>query len=148
MDMKLEVVTLPVSDVDRAKRFYEQLGWRFDGDFENGPDCRAVQFTPPGSAASIWIGRGLIPSAPGSVKRLVLAVFDVEATRSDLVRRGVAVSEIFHTGPPLGTPVPGPDPERNSYSSFASFSDPDGNGWVVYQVKKRLPGRGSAPPKP
>jgi len=149
MEMKLEVVTLPVSDVDRAKRFYEQLGWRLDGDFVNGPDRRAVQFTPPGSDASIWIENGLIPSAPGSVKRLVLAVFDVEAARAELVRRGIAVSEIFHTGaPPLGGPFPGLDLEQDSYSSFATFSDPDGNGWVVYQVQERLAGRGGTPPKP
>ena len=148
MEMKLEVVTLPVSDVDRAKRFYEQLGWRLDGDFMSSPDRRAVQFTPPGSEASIWIAKGLVPSAPGSVKRLVLAVFDVDAARAELLRHGIAVSEICHTGSPLGGPFPGTDPERSSYSSFATFSDPDGNGWVLYQVRERLPGRGGTPPKP
>jgi catechol 2,3-dioxygenase-like lactoylglutathione lyase family enzyme len=145
MDMKLEVVTVPVSDVDRAKRFYAQLGWRLDADFVNG-DRRVVQFTPPGSDASIWIGKGLTPSAPGSLKGLLLVVYDVVAARTDLARLGVAVSEVFHTPAPLAGPLPGPDPERKSYASFASFSDPDGNGWVMQEIKQRLPGRGSPPP--
>lgn len=145
MDMKLEVVTVPVSDVDRAKRFYEQLGWRLDADFVNG-DRRVVQFTPPGSDASIWIGRGLTTAAPGSLQGLLLVVHDVMTTRADLVRRGVGVSEVFHTPAPLASPLPGPDPERKSYASFATFSDPDGNGWLMQEIRQRLPGRGSAPP--
>ena len=145
MDMKLEVVTVPVSDVDRAKRFYEKLGWRLDADFING-DRRVVQFTPPGSDASIWIGKGLTPSPPGSLRGLLLVVFDIVAARADLVRRDVPVSEVFHTQAPLGAPLPGPDSERKSYASFLSFSDPDGNGWVVQEIRQRLPGRGSDPP--
>ena len=145
MDMKLEVVTVPVSDVDRAKRFYEQLGWRLDADFVNG-NRRVVQLTPPGSDASIWIGKGLTTAAPGSLQGLLLIVHDVETARADLARRGVKVSEVFHTGAPLGPPLPGPDPERKSYASFAAFSDPDGNGWVFQEIRQRLPGRGSAPP--
>lgn len=145
MEMKLEVVIVPVSDVDRAKRFYEQLGWRLDADFVNS-DRRVVQFTPPGSDASIWIGKGLTTSVPGGLKSLYLIVFDIEAARADLVRRGVQVSEIFHTPAPLAAPLPGPDPERRSYASFAAFSDPDGNGWVLQELRQRLPGRGSEPP--
>ena len=145
MDMKLEVVTVPVSDVDRAKGFYEQLGWRLDADFVKG-DKRVVQFTPPGSDASIWIGKGLTPSAPGSAKGLLLIVYDVVAARAELVKRGVAVSEVFHTPAPLAAPLPGPDPERKSYASFATFSDPDGNGWMFQEIRERLPGRGSTPP--
>jgi catechol 2,3-dioxygenase-like lactoylglutathione lyase family enzyme len=146
MDMKLEVVIVPVSDVDRAKHFYEQLGWRLDADFVNG-DRRVVQFTPPGSDASIWLGKGLTPSAPGSLKGVLLVVYDVMAARADLMGRGVKVSEVFHTPAPLAAPVPGPDPERKSYSSFAAFSDPDGNSWVFQEIRERLPGRGSVPPK-
>jgi catechol 2,3-dioxygenase-like lactoylglutathione lyase family enzyme len=146
MDMKLEVVTVPVSDVDRAKRFYEQLGWRLDADFVNG-DRRVVQFTPPGSDASIWLGKGLTPSPAGSLKGVLLVVFDVLAARAELVGRGIPVTEVFHTPAPLAPPVPGPDPERRSYSSFASFSDPDGNSWVFQEIRERLPGRGSTPPK-
>ena len=141
MDMKLEVVVLPVSDVDRAKRFYERLGWQLDADFVIGPDSRIVQFTPPGSAASIQFGKGLTTAAPGALQSLFLVVLDIEAVRAELVRLGVTVSEIFHKTP--GTPpVPGPDPDRKSYSSFATFSDPDGNGWLLQEVKTRLPGRG------
>jgi catechol 2,3-dioxygenase-like lactoylglutathione lyase family enzyme len=140
MDMKIEVVILPVSDVDRAKRFYEQLGWRLDADFVLGPSSRIVQFTPPGSAASIHFGKGLTTLAPGALQGTYLVVSDLEAARADLVRRGVEVSEIFHrgNGPDL---LPGPDPEKKSYSSFASFSDPDGNGWRLQEIKQRLPGR-------
>ena len=105
-----------------------------------------MQFTPPGSDASIWIGKGLTPSAPGSTKGLLLAVFDIVAARADLVRRGIAVSETFHTEAALGSPLPGPDPDRRSYSSFATFSDPDGNAWVFQELRERLPGRGSTPP--
>lgn len=146
MDMKLEVVTVPVSDVDRAKRFFEQLGWRLDADFVNG-DRRVVQFTPPGSDASIWLGKGLTPSPPGTLKGVLLVVYDVVAARADLVGRGGAVSEVFHTPAPLAAPVPGPDPERKSYASFAAFSDPDGNSWLFQEIRERLPGRGSTPPR-
>jgi catechol 2,3-dioxygenase-like lactoylglutathione lyase family enzyme len=140
MDMKLEVVVLPVSDVDRAKRFYQQLGWRLDADFSSGPAWRVVQFTPPGSLASIHFGKGLTTAAPGSIQSLYLVVSDIEAARADLVGRGVAVSEIFHATP--GTaPAPGPDPERRSYSSFATFRDPEGNGWLLQEIRQRLPGR-------
>jgi catechol 2,3-dioxygenase-like lactoylglutathione lyase family enzyme len=140
MEMKLEVVVVPVSDVERAKRFYEQLGWRLDADFVTGPDFRAVQFTPPGSMASIHFGKGLTPSAPGSLQGLYLVVSDIEAARAELIGRGVAVSEVFHRTP--GTePLPGPDPERRSYASFAGFSDPDGNGWLLQEIRQRLPGR-------
>jgi catechol 2,3-dioxygenase-like lactoylglutathione lyase family enzyme len=141
MDMKLEVVVLPVSDVDRSKRFYEQLGWQLDADFVTGPESRVVQFTPPGSAASIHFGKGLTTAAPGAFKSLYLVVLDIEAARADLVRHGVTVSEIFHKAPG-GPPLPGPDPERKSYSSFATFSDPDGNGWLLQEIKTRLAGRG------
>jgi catechol 2,3-dioxygenase-like lactoylglutathione lyase family enzyme len=140
MDMKLEAVVLPVSDVDRAKEFYTQLGWRFDGDFV-GKDVRAIQFTPPGSQASIHFGKGVSSAAPGSVQNLFLVVSDIEAARTDITRRGVAVSEIFHTDSPTGPRLPGIDPERRSYSSYASFSDPDGNGWLLQEIKQRLPGR-------
>jgi catechol 2,3-dioxygenase-like lactoylglutathione lyase family enzyme len=140
MDMKLEVVVLPVTDVDRAKRFYEQLGWRLDADFVIGPAARAVQFTPPGSAASIHFGKGLTTAAPGSIQGLYLVVRDIEEARAELTGRGVAVSEIFHRTP--GTPAqPGVDPERKSYASFATFSDPDGNGWLLQEIRQRLPGR-------
>lgn len=146
MDMKLEVVVVPVSDVDRAKRFYEQLGFRLDIDFPNGPDFRVVQFTPPGSEASIWIGKGVTSASPGALQGTLLVVFDVVTARADLVRRGVAVSEVFHRPGPGAAPLPGPDPERRSYTSFITFNDPDGNGWVVQELRERLPGRGSAPP--
>lgn len=140
MDMKLEVVVLPVSDVDRAKRFYEHLGWRLDADFVTPPDFRVVQFTPPGSAASIHFGKGLTSSAPGAIKGLYLVVSNIEEARNDIVRRGIAVSEIFHSAP--GTQrLPGPDPERKSYQSFATFTDPDGNGWLLQEIRQRLPGR-------
>jgi catechol 2,3-dioxygenase-like lactoylglutathione lyase family enzyme len=141
MDMKLEVVAVPVSDVDRAKTFYEQLGWRFDGDFGRGTALRVVQFTPPGSAASILIGKSVTTAAPGSIQGLFLVVSDLEAARADLVRRGVAVSEIFHKLPATADRLPGPDPERRSYVSFAAFSDPDGNGWLLQEIRQRLPGR-------
>jgi catechol 2,3-dioxygenase-like lactoylglutathione lyase family enzyme len=147
MDMKLEVVVVPVSDVDRAKKFYEQLGLRMDIDLANGPDFRVVQFTPPGSEASIWVGKGVTPSAPGTLQGLLVAVYDIVAARADLIARGVAVSEVFHrAGGPGTAPLPGPDPERKSYASFVTFKDPDGNGWVLQELKQRLPGRGSPPP--
>jgi catechol 2,3-dioxygenase-like lactoylglutathione lyase family enzyme len=139
VDMKLEVVTLPVSDVDRAKSFYENLGWRLDADFIFGDDIRAVQLTPPHSGCSIAFGKGLTTAEPGSAQRLELVVSNIDAARADLVRRGVEVSEVFHRdGSQL---LPGPDPERRSYLSYASFSDPDGNSWLLQEVTTRLPGR-------
>ncbi len=151
-DMKLEVVVIPVSDVDRAKRFYGDLGWRLDADFAAGDDWRAVQFTPPGSGASVIFGKNVTAAAPGSARGLYLVVSDIEAARQDLLRRGVGISEVFHgaddayTGadePYLfgSSRVSGPDPERRSYRSHASFSDPDGNGWLLQEVTERLPGR-------
>ena len=136
--MKLEVVTLPVSDVDRAKRFYQRLGWRLDNDVTIG-DARGVQFTPPRSDCSITIGKGLTTTEPGSVQRLELVVSDIEAARADLVRRGVEVSEVFHRDE-TGL-APGPDPERRSYLTYASFSDPDGNGWLLQEVTNVPPSR-------
>jgi catechol 2,3-dioxygenase-like lactoylglutathione lyase family enzyme len=138
-DMKLEVVTLPVSDVDRAKSFYQNLGWRLDADFAVGETVRAVQFTPPHSNASISFGKGLSTAVPGSVQRLELVVEDIEAARADLISRGVEVSELFHRGD--SGIAPGPDPERRSYLTYASFSDPDGNGWLLQEIRTRLPGR-------
>ncbi len=147
-DLKLEVVVIPVSDVDRAKRFYESLGWRLDADFENGDDWRLVQMTPPGSLCSVMFGRGFTSAAPGSVQGTFLVVDDLAAARATLAGLGVDVSEVFHFDRSLlrvaGTKgrVPGPDPEGRSYFSFASFSDPDGNSWLLQQVTARLPGRG------
>jgi catechol 2,3-dioxygenase-like lactoylglutathione lyase family enzyme len=137
-DMKLEVVTLPVSDVDRAKRFYEGLGWRCDADIVRGENFRAVQLTPPHSPCSIAFGKGLTTGEPGSVKRLLLAVDDIDAARGDLSRRGVEVSDVFHLD---GGRVAGRDPQGRSYQSYASFSDPDGNEWLVQEITTRLPGR-------
>jgi len=137
-DMKLEVVTLPVSDVDRAKRFYEGLGWRCDADMVVGDAFRPVQLTPPHSACSIAFGKGLTTGEPGSVKRLMLAVEDVDAAREDVSRCGVEVSEVFHLD---GGRVPGRDPQARSYQSYASFSDPDGNEWLLQEITSRLPGR-------
>ena len=141
VDMKLEVVVIPVADVDRAKRFYGDLGWRLDADFVVGDDFRVVQFTPPGSPCSIHFGKGVTSAAPGSASGLYLVVSDIEAARAELVDRGVDVSEVFHRAGPGKPPVSGPDPERRSYSSFATFSDPDGNGWLLQEVTARLPGR-------
>jgi catechol 2,3-dioxygenase-like lactoylglutathione lyase family enzyme len=137
-DMKLEVVTLPVSDIDRAKNFYQCLGWRLDADIVRGDNFRVVQFTPPHSACSISFGKGLTAAEPGSAQRLELVVSDIDAAREDLVRRGVEVSEVFHLD---GGRVPGPDPQRRSYQTYASFSDPDGNAFVLQEIKVRLPGR-------
>jgi catechol 2,3-dioxygenase-like lactoylglutathione lyase family enzyme len=137
-EWKLEVIALPVSDVDRAKEFYASLGWRLDIDFEPYEGVRAVQFTPPGSGCSIAFGEGLITAEPGSVQRLEMAVYDIDAAREELIGRGVEVSELFHLD---GGPVPGPDPERRSYQTYATFSDPDGNGWLLQEIKERLPGR-------
>jgi len=144
VDMKLEVVVIPVSDVDRAKRFYDGLGWRLDADFAVGDDFRVVQFTPPGSPASIHFGKGVTPSVPGSARGLYLVVSDIEAARAELLARKVAVSEVFHRAGPGKPPLSGPDPERRSYSSFATFSDPDGNGWLLQEITVRLPGRVAA----
>jgi len=144
MDMKLEVVVLPVSDVNRSKRFYEGLGWRLDADIERGPSSRVVQLTPPGSGTSIQFGKGLTSAPPGSVENVYLVVYDIEAARAELVGRGVAVSEIVHRTDPPG---PGLDPERRSYASVASFKDPDGNSFLLQEIRERLPGRDGAPPK-
>ena len=138
IDMKPEVVTLPVSDVDRAKRFYQSLGWRMDADIAVGDAFRVVQVTPPHSACSIAFGKGVTTGQPGSVQRLILAVDDIDAAREDLVRRGIEISGLFHLA---GGPVPGPDPQGRSYQTYASFSDPDGNGWLLQEIKTRLPGR-------
>ena len=141
VDMKLEVVAIPVSDVDRAKRFYGSLGWRLDGDFVVGDTFRGVQFTPPGSSCSIHFGKGVTPAAPGSARGLFLVVSDVEETRAELIERGIAVGEVFHVAGPGQPPLKGPDPARRSYASYAAFSDPDGNGWLLQEIKARLPGR-------
>lgn len=145
--MKLEVVVLPVADVDRSIDFYKGLGWRLDADFATSEDFRVVQFTPPGSEASIIFGKGVTLAAPGSVQGLYLIVYDIEAARAELVDRGVEVSEVFHDIGGIfhhaGTEgrISGPDPKRQDYASFASFSDPDGNGWLLQEVKTRAPGR-------
>jgi catechol 2,3-dioxygenase-like lactoylglutathione lyase family enzyme len=153
MDMKLEIVVIPVSDLDRAKRFYSNLGWRLDADFASDDGYfRVLQFTPPGSGCSVIFGKSVTAAAPGSARGLYLIVSDVEAARKDLIGRGVAVSEVFHDAAGIyagddepflfgRTRVSGPDPARNSYRSFASFSDPDGNGWLFQEITQRLPGR-------
>jgi len=138
VDLKLEVMAIPVSDVDRAKAFYERLGWTLDADFMLGKDFRAVQLTPPGSPCSIHLST---TAAPGSAQGMLLVVSDLEAARSNLVARGANVSEVFHFDGDHRA-VPGPDAQRPSYGSYASFTDPDGNAWVLQQVKTRLPGRG------
>src|ERR1700729_2323811 len=143
VDMKLEVVTLAVSDVDRAKTFYQSLGWRLDADIVVGENFRVVQVTPPHSACSVSFGKGVTTADPGSAQRLILAVDDIDAAREDLVRRGADVSGVFHLD---GGPVPGPDPEGRSYQTYASFSDPDGNRWLLQEIKTRLPGREWADP--
>lgn len=147
LDMKLEVIVLPVSDPDRAKEFYLRLGWRVDADVTVSDDFRVLQLTPPGSGASVIFGVGLSSAAPGSAEGLHLVVDDIEAARTALVQRGVEVSEVFHDAGGVfhhaGTRdrVSGPDPEHSSYGSFASFEDPDGNGWVLQEITTRLPGR-------
>jgi len=139
VDMNLEVVALPVSDPDRAKDFYQNLGWRLDADIARGDAFRVIQFTPLHSACSIQFGLGLTTGQPGSVQRLILAVSGINAAREDLIARGAAVSEVFHLSG--SGPVPGPDPEGRSYQSYASFSDPDGNEWLLQEITARLPGR-------
>jgi catechol 2,3-dioxygenase-like lactoylglutathione lyase family enzyme len=147
MNFKLEVVVLPVSDVDRAKQFYESLGWRLDADFPGDGGFRVVQFTPPGSSASIIFGSEVTSAAPGSAQGLYLVVDDIEAAREELAGRDVDVSEEYHDAGGVfehaGSEhrVPGPDPDRGSYASFASFTDPDGNGWRLQEIRERLPGR-------
>ena len=147
IDMKLEVVMIGVSDIDRAKAFYQNLGWRFDGDFTVGDDFRAVQMTPPNSGTSIIFGKGIRSAKPGLADSLILAVDDIDAARDDLVARGVSVSEVFHyAGGPFNNAgenprVGGRDPQGRSYFSFASFEDPDGNGWLLQEIQTRLPGR-------
>jgi catechol 2,3-dioxygenase-like lactoylglutathione lyase family enzyme len=137
LDMKFEVAVIPVSDIDRSKRFYEDLGWRLDADFVRSDGSRAVQFTPPGSPTSIQLGSG--PAA-----RFYLVVSDIEAARVEFVARGVDASEIFHRGVGKDSRLSGLDPERRSYASFVTFDDPDGNNWLVQEVTQRLPGRVSA----
>jgi len=152
VDMRLEVVIIPVSDVDRAKEFYAGLGWRLDGDFTAGDDWRGVQFTPTGSGCSVIFGKNVTTAAPGTAQGLYLAVSDIESARNELLRRGIKVSEVFHgSNVHTGSDEPylfgrlrsrGPDPAHASYSSFASFHDPDGNGWLLQEITARLPGRG------
>jgi predicted enzyme related to lactoylglutathione lyase len=143
VDLKLEMIPIPVADLDRAKAFYGRLGWRLDADFSNGGE-RVLQFTPPGSPSSINFGTGVTPAAPGSVQNVFLVVSDIQAAREELVRRGVEVSEIFHfaAGPaPFGGPVGGLAPNRQSYGSYATFKDLDGNSWLLQEVTTRFPGR-------
>jgi predicted enzyme related to lactoylglutathione lyase len=142
VDLKLEVVVLPVSDVDRAKRFYESLGWRLDADFATGDSWRVVQMTPPGSPCSIHFGKGVTKAAPGSVQNLYLVVSDIEAARKELISRGADVSEAFHFTGFGGARVSGPAPNGGSYVTFATFSDPDGNSFLLQEIKTRFPGRG------
>src|SRR5580692_5643259 len=151
VDMKFEIVVLPVSDVDRAKAFYAKLGWRLDADYDNGKDFRILQFTPPGSGCSVIFGKNVTAAAPGSAQGLYLIVSDLQAARKALLDRGVQIGEVFHNeGVYAGSDetylfgsvrVNGPDPEHRSYRSFASFRDPDGNGWVLQEITTRLPGR-------
>jgi catechol 2,3-dioxygenase-like lactoylglutathione lyase family enzyme len=147
VDMKLEVVVLPVADVDRAKNFYKALGWREDADYAAGADFRVVQLTPPGSACSVIFGTGVTSAAPGSAQGLHLVVTDIDAARAELESRGAEVSELFHDAGGIfhhaGTEgrAAGPAPNHQSYGSFASFGDPDGNGWLLQEITTRLPGR-------
>jgi catechol 2,3-dioxygenase-like lactoylglutathione lyase family enzyme len=150
VDTKLEVIVIPVSDVDRAKRFYGSLGWRLDADFAFDNGFRVVQFTPPGSGCSVQFGTNITSAAPGSAQGLYLIVSEIEAARDELVARGAGISEVFHAGTPGaqfqrdGTSgrLSGPAPDRASYRTFASFSDPDGNSWLLQEIRTRLPGRG------
>jgi catechol 2,3-dioxygenase-like lactoylglutathione lyase family enzyme len=153
VDMKLEILVIPVSDVDRAKEFYGgKLGWRLDADYDNGKDFRVIQFTPPGSGCSVIFGKNITAAAPGSAQGLYMIVSDIEAARKELLGRGVKISEVFHdaAGVSAGKDEPylfgrhrvsGRDPEHRSYRSFASFHDPDGNGWLLQEITTRLPGR-------
>ena len=152
VDMKFEVVVIPVSDVDRAKEFYAKLGWRLDADYASGQDFRVIQYTPPGSSCSIIFGKNVTPATPGSAQGLYLIVSDIQAARKALLDRGVDIGEVFHdqAGVYSGTDEPylfgrvrvsGPDAEHRSYRSFASFRDPDGNGWLFQEITTRLPGR-------
>jgi catechol 2,3-dioxygenase-like lactoylglutathione lyase family enzyme len=142
LPMRFEVTVLPVADVDRAKAFYQGLGWRLDADFPIDEHYRVVQLTPPGSTASIQFGLGLTTMVPGSLQGLYLIVEDIDAARAELISHGAAVSDVWH-GRGLGTDghLPGPDPERGSYRTFASFADPDGNTWLLQEITQRLPGR-------
>jgi catechol 2,3-dioxygenase-like lactoylglutathione lyase family enzyme len=146
-DMKLEVVVIPVSDVDRAKRFYRDLGWRLDLDYPAGDDYRVIQLTPPGSGCSVIFGKNVTAAAPGSAQGLHLIVSDIEAARNAILRRGIKISEpfhdvggVFHHSNAKGL-VSGPNPQRKSYASYASFSDPDGNGWLLQELTRRAAGR-------
>jgi catechol 2,3-dioxygenase-like lactoylglutathione lyase family enzyme len=151
VDMKFEIVVIPVSDASRAKEFYAKLGWRLDADYDNGKDFRIIQFTPPGSGCSVIFGKNVTPAAPGSAQGLYLIVSDIQAARRNLLDRGVEISEVFHSeGVYAGTDEPylfgrvrvsGPDAKHDSYRSFASFRDPDGNGWLFQEITTRLPGR-------
>jgi catechol 2,3-dioxygenase-like lactoylglutathione lyase family enzyme len=152
VDMKFEIVVIPVSDIDRAKEFYGRLGWRLDADYDNGNDFRVIQFTPPGSGCSVIFGKNVTAAAPGSAQGMYLIVSDIEAARKELLGRGVEISEVFHdAGGVYAGPdepylfgrrrVSGQDPDHRSYRSFASFNDPDGNGWLFQEVTTRLPGR-------
>src|SRR5580700_11039790 len=152
VDMKFEVIVIPVSDVARAKEFYSRLGWRLDADYDNGKDFRVIQFTPPGSGCSVIFRKNVTAAAPGCTQGPYLIVSDIEAAREELLGRGVAISEAFHdAGGVYAGPdqpylfgrlrVSGPDPEHRSYRTFASFSDPDGNGWLLQEITARLPGR-------
>jgi catechol 2,3-dioxygenase-like lactoylglutathione lyase family enzyme len=152
VDMKFEIVVIPVSDVDRAKEFYGRLGWRLDADYDSGKDFRVIQFTPPGSGCSVIFGKNVTAAAPGSAEGLYLIVSNIEAARKELLDCGVEISEVFHGASDVyaGTDEPylfgrirvnGPDPEHRSYRSFASFRDPDGNGWLFQELTMRLPGR-------
>jgi catechol 2,3-dioxygenase-like lactoylglutathione lyase family enzyme len=151
VDTKFEIVVIPVSDVDRAKEFYGRLGWRLDADYDNGTDFRVVQFTPLGSGCSVIFGKNVTGAAPGSAQGLYLIVSDIAAARNEFLRRGVQISEVFHNEGVYAGPdepylfgrirVSGPDPEHRSYRSFASFHDPDGNGWLFQEITSRLPGR-------
>ena len=151
VDVKFEIVVIPVSDASRAKEFYSKLGWRLDADFDDGKGYRVIQFTPPGSGCSVIFGKNVTPAAPGSAQGLYLIVSDIAAARKALLERGIQISEVFHNaGVYAGTDetylfgsvrVSGPDIEHRSYRSFASFKDPDGNGWLFQEITQRLPGR-------
>ena len=142
VDMKFEVIVIPVADVARSKAFYTKLGWRLDADFPFDNGFRVVQFTPPGSGCSVQFGTKITTAAPGSAQGLYLIVSDIEAAQKEIAAHGIKVTEVFH-GSPFNPDarISGPDPERKSYSSYAAFEDPDGNGWIVQEVTKRAPGR-------